>query len=429
MRDKFIIFFSFKDLELNLVFKSLLVGLAAGGVSILYRLILASAENTSFYLYEIIKNNLGYLPVLLLVLVGLGYFVGYLIESDEMIAGSGLPQLKIIIKKYFYLRMPWFNTLVKKFVGGVIAIFAGLSLGRGGPSIHMGTCVAEGIGNKLGKDSMQRKLLIASGASAGLAATFNAPIAATIFVLEGIFRYISPAILLATALGAVSADFISKKIFGIKPIFDFTTTQILPFDNAYLQLILLGVVLGIFGAGFNLALFRMQYFYKHFNLLSTRTKAIIPFIIAGIIGLTFPLAMGSGFKIIEYLKPETTIKFLMVILMIKFIFFVICLGSDTPGGIFFPSLIIGATLGSIFGFIMVDNTIFDIIFFNNFIILGMAGYITAVLRTPITGMVLIMEMTGSPQHLFSIILVCIIAYIVSEFMYKLDKKMTKPFME
>lgn len=109
--------------------------------------------------------------------------------------------------------MPWFFTLIKKFIGGVIAIFAGLSLGRGGPSIHLGACVAEGLGNKIGKNSMQRKILVASGASAGLAATFNVPIAAVIFILEEIFEDFSLAILLSTIIGAGIADFISKNLW------------------------------------------------------------------------------------------------------------------------------------------------------------------------------------------------------------------------
>ena len=421
LKNKCLAFFSHKKQEIDIALKSLLVGLASGGVAILYRLALASAEKISFYLYSFVNNHLIYLPFLFLSLITMGYLVGCLIESDEIIAGSGIPHLKKVVKKYFDLRMPWFYTLIKKFIGGVIAIFAGLSLGRGGPSIHLGTCVAEGIGNKIGSNSMQRKMLVASGASAGLAATFNAPIAAVIFVIEGVFKYFSLTILLSTALGAFTADYISKKIFGMESIFDFSITQAIPFNNGYITLILLGIILGILGSCFNLTLLKMEDFYKRLDFFSIRTKPIIPFIVAGFVGLLFPIAIGSGFKMVEYLSSTSTIKFLLVALLIKYVFSLICLGSDTPGGIFFPSLIIGAVIGSVFGYFMIKNVIFEMSFFNNFIILGMAGYISAVLRAPITGIVLILEMTGATTDFLSVIVVSVSAYMISEYIYKIFK--------
>lgn len=113
--------------EVDIVFKSILVGLAAGSVSIVYRIALSYAEKSSSYIYSFFSNNLIFLPIMFLFLIIMGYFVGYLVESDDMVSGSGVPQLKQILKKYFYFRMPWFFTLIKKFIGGVIAIFAGLS--------------------------------------------------------------------------------------------------------------------------------------------------------------------------------------------------------------------------------------------------------------------------------------------------------------
>jgi len=347
----------------------------------------------------------------------MGYFVGYLVESDDMVSGSGVPQLKQILKKYFYFRMPWFFTLIKKFIGGVIAIFAGLSLGRGGPSIHLGACVAEGLGNKIGKNSMQRKILVASGASAGLAATFNVPIAAVIFILEEIFEDFSLAILLSTIIGAGIADFISKKIFGLTPIFNFPINYTIPFDNRYIMLIVLGLVVGILGVFFNLALVKMQTFYKQLNFLNKRTKIILPFIFTGIIGLMYPIVIGSGNRIIEYLNIESAINFLLIVLLVKFILSIICLGSETPGGIFFPTFVIGALIGCIFAYMMIKYGLYSELFFYNFVILAMAGYLTSVFRTPITGIVLIMELTHSFEHWPSVIIVCIVAHIFSQYIY------------
>ena len=403
--------------EVDIVFKSILVGLAAGSVSIVYRIALSYAEKSSSYIYSFFSNNLIFLPIMFLFLIIMGYFVGYLVESDDMVSGSGVPQLKQILKKYFYFRMPWFFTLIKKFIGGVIAIFAGLSLGRGGPSIHLGACVAEGLGNKIGKNSMQRKILVASGASAGLAATFNVPIAAVIFILEEIFEDFSLAILLSTIIGAGIADFISKKIFGLTPIFNFPINYTIPFDNRYIMLIVLGLVVGILGVFFNLTLVKMQTFYKKLNFLNKRTKIILPFIITGIIGLMYPIVIGSGNRIIEYLNIESAINFLLIVLLVKFILSIICLGSETPGGIFFPTFVIGALIGCIFAYMMIKYGLYSELFFYNFVILAMAGYLTSVFRTPITGIVLIMELTHSFEHWPSVIIVCIVAHIFSQYIY------------
>jgi hypothetical protein len=108
--------------------------------------------------------------------------------------------------------------------------------------------------------------------------------------------------------------------------------------------------------------------------------------------------------------------FLFVLLIVKFLFTMICYGSGAPGGIFLLLLAIGALIGNIYGHVLVSIFHFDSIYINNFIILAMAGYFTAVVRAPITGSILITEMTGSLSHLLSLSLVSVVAYIVANFL-------------
>lgn len=413
LKNNYTILVSHNNEKMFILFKSIVIGLAAGGVSVLYRITLTNAETISNFTYTFLNQNFMFLPITFLFLIGMGYFVGYLVDKNKMISGSGIPQLEGILKGYFKSRKSWMHTLISKFVGGAIAIVAGLSLGREGPSIQLGACIAEGVGNKIGKGRLEKRILMASGASAGLAAAFNAPMAGVIFALEEIFKYFSPIILLSTISAAVTADFISKKVFGMNPVFNFPVSQTVPL-NGYLMLIFLGIVLGISGAIYNYTLFKTQKFYKKLTFLNIRTKIIIPFILAGFLGIVFPLATGGGHKIIEYLNLKNGISFLVLILIVKFIFSMLSFASGAPGGIFFPLLILGATIGSIFGHVMIGNGIFDESLFNNFIILAMAGYFTAIVRAPITGIVLIMEMTGSFNHLLSLTVVSITAYIVAE---------------
>jgi H+/Cl- antiporter ClcA len=396
-----------------IVLKSLLVGLVAGGVTVLYRITLTYAEQFAFGMYGFLNNNLLLFPLAIIVLCLVAYFVGYLVSKDKMISGSGIPQLEGILKGYFGYRKSWIHTLCSKFLGGAIAIGAGLSLGREGPSIQLGACVAEGLGKKIGKGRLQRKILMASGASAGLAAAFNAPMAGVIFALEEIFKYFSPVILLSMMSAAVAADFVSKQVFGLEPIFNFEITKAIPL-NSYWLLIVLGIFLGGMGAFYNYALLKTKILYGKIKCLNTRTKIIVPFVMAGILGIIFPVVLGGGHRVIEELTLKNGLGFIIIILIIKFIFSMVSFGSGAPGGIFFPLIVLGAAIGAIFATVSIDYFGFDQELFNNFIILAMAGYFTAIVRAPITGIVLIMEMTGSFTHMLPLTVVAVSAYIVAD---------------
>ncbi|WP_036931607.1 ClC family H(+)/Cl(-) exchange transporter [Proteocatella sphenisci] len=397
--------------KLSILYKSIITGFLAGAVVILYRLILIKAEHLSFEMYAYVREHIIYIPLALALLGCFGYITGILVSKYKLINGSGIPQVKGIIMGYF--EDSWFSTLVSKFIGGVLSIFAGLSLGREGPSIQLGACVAQGVGNKLAKSRTEKKILIASGASAGLSAAFNAPLAGTIFAMEEIYKYFSPVILLSAMASAMTADFLSKMVFGLDPVFSFNVTSVIPLSG-YWMLLILGIALGFMGAFYNKMLIFSQHLYKKIPLLSAKTKLLMPFLLAGILGVVFPLALGGGHVIVEQLNPSTGITLLVLILCIKFVFSMISFGSGAPGGIFFPLLIMGALIGCIFGNIAISYAGFNSELFYNFIILAMAGYFTAIVRAPITGIVLLVEMTGSFTHLLSLTVVCIVAYVVAD---------------
>lgn len=396
-----------------IVFKSLLVGVVVGGTVVLYRITLNHAEQLSFQMYDFLRNNLMLFPIVIIILCFMGYFVGYLVSKDKMISGSGIPQLEGILKGYFRNRRTWIHTLCSKFLGGTIAIGGGLSLGREGPSIQLGACVAEGLGKKIGKGRLERRILMASGASAGLAAAFNAPMAGVVFALEEIFKYFSPVILLSMMSAAVAADFVSKEVFGMSPIFNFEIIESIPL-NQYGLLILLGILLGGMGALYNYILLKTKILYSKLKFLNEKTRIIIPFVLAGILGIVFPVVLGGGHRIIEELTLKNGILFLIMIFIIKLLFSMVSFGSGASGGIFFPLIILGATIGSIYAGISIRYFGLDQNLYNNIIILAMAGYFTAIVRAPITGIVLIMEMTGSFTHMLPLTVVAVTAYVVAD---------------
>ncbi len=396
-----------------IVLKSLLVGLLAGSVTVLYRLTLTYAEQFAFHMYEFVKKTLHFFPLILILLGLAAWLVGTLVERNKMISGSGIPQLEGIMKGYFGKRKKWSHTLISKFVGGAIAIGGGLSLGREGPSIQLGACIAEGLGKKIGTGRAERRILMASGAGAGLAAAFNAPMAGVIFVLEEIFKYFSPLILLSVMSAAVIADFVSKQVFGLAPIFDFEITKAIPLGSYWL-LIILGILLGVMGSLYNYILLKTKVMYGKMKFLNSKMKIMIPFITAGILGLVFPIVLGGGHRVVEELTPKNGILFLALIFVVKFIFSMISFGSGAPGGIFFPLIVLGAAIGAIFAGVSIDYLGVEQELYNNFIILAMAGYFTAIVRAPITGIVLVLEMTGSFTHILPLTVVSVIAYVVAD---------------
>ncbi len=397
--------------NISLLLKSLLVGLLSGLVVVAYRFVLAEGEAISQSMYAAVRAHPAVCLALFpsLVLSGLG--VGFLCRKFPLIGGSGIPQVKGILLGYFQNR--WLSTLLAKFLGGAVSVLAGLSLGREGPSIQLGACVADGLSDKLANTRMQRKLLMASGASAGLAAAFNAPLAGVIFTLEEVFKYFSPAILMSAMTSAVTADFVAKQAFGMGPIFQFNATQSLPLYHYWL-LLPFGVIIGLGGAFYNYTLLATQRAYKKASRLPDFVRPVIPFLLAGVLGLCFPYVLGGGHYMVEQLTMSTAIRTLVLLLAVKFIFSMISFGSGAPGGIFFPLLVLGASIGAIFGKAAVLGLHLDEALFFNFVILAMAGFFAAIVRAPITGIVLITEMTGTFSHLLSLTVVAIVAYVTAD---------------
>ncbi|NDL67485.1 ClC family H(+)/Cl(-) exchange transporter [Anaerotalea alkaliphila] len=402
--------------KIPLVLASLAVGLVAGAVVVLYRIVLGMAEEFAFAMYGFFKTHMGWIPLLFGGLVLLGFIVSHLVAKNRMISGSGIPQLKGIILGYFQQR--WLHTVVMKFIGGTLAIAGGLSLGREGPSIQLGASVAEGLGNKVGRSRMERKILMASGASAGLAAAFNAPLAGVLFALEEIFKYFSPLILLSTMAAAVVAEFVSKQVFGFEPVFHFALTKTMPLEN-YWMLVVMGGLLGLLGAFYNRTLLQVQSLYKKNGFLTERNRIVLPFLLAGVLGLAFPIVLGGGHRIVEQLNLENGLGLLLLIFTVKFGFSMVSFGSGAPGGIFLPLLVLGSVQGAMFATVAIRYLGVDPALFHNFVIFAMGGYFAAIVRAPITGIVLILEMTGSLHHLLALSIVSMTAYIAADLMKSL----------
>lgn len=400
-------------LSYTTIFKGLVVGVCAGVVVTAYRFFLNAVTKITFPLYgEMSKNPLTILAVFV-VLAVCGLIIGFFIKKEPMIMGSGIPQVRgVLIGK---MKFRWLRVLILKFIGGIISLGAGLSLGREGPSVQLGAAAGLGVAEAAGGNPSKQKILLTYGAAAGLSAAFNAPLAGVCFALEELHKSISKYVFIGAALASVTADLTAKLVFGSKPVFDIAARPSLPLRQYY-YIIILGIILGIMGVVFNNAI--LNSVNKYDNIMSkmpVEVKPVIPFIFAGIIGFCFPMLLGGGNEFVEKLWSENfSVSFLIALLFIKFVFTMVSYSGSAPGGIFLPLLSIGAALGCITGKLFVLFGGLDEQFVNTFIILAMAGYFTAVVKSPLTGMVLLSEMSGGFQGFLMFLTVCITAYIVSD---------------
>ncbi|MBW9157444.1 H(+)/Cl(-) exchange transporter ClcA [Clostridium sp. FP2] len=404
--------FRWHSFRLKLVFEGICVGIITGLLIVLYRYALEKAGILLSEVYKTIFIN----PILLLPWVGalviMGYIVGLMVKHEPMISGSGIPQVEgVLLRK---LDMKWWRVLLGKFIGGVLSIGSGLSLGREGPSVQLGAAVGQGFSKVFKRVKVEEKYLITSGASAGLAAAFNAPLAAVMFSLEEVHKNFSPLVLLSALAAALSADFVARGFFGLKPVFNFENISVLPL-KFYFYIVLLGVIVGVLGVVFNNLLLKTQNLYVSQKWLPKEMRIIIPLLISVVFGILLPQVLGGGHELITSLVTGNfTLTILVVLVLVKFLFTMACYGSGAPGGIFLPLLAIGALIGNLYGIALVHFVHFDSMYINNIIILAMAGYFTAVVRSPITGIILIAEMSGSFKHLLSLAIVSIVAYMIAD---------------
>jgi H+/Cl- antiporter ClcA len=396
------------NINTTLILNGLIVGLIAGGITILYRLALEKSEAILYGIISFVQGN----PLLIIVWFTALFFialaVGRLVRWEPMISGSGIPQIIGEMKGYF--DQNWIRVIVGKFVGGVLSILGGLSLGREGPSLQLGAMSGKAVAEALKKDKTQERYLITCGASAGLAAAFNAPLAGIMFSLEEIHKNFSAVILISIMIASIAADFISENVFGLNPVFHFQVDTMIPLQS-YWTIVILGVLLGALGALYNRVTLGMQKLYDKIKWLKPHYRIVLPFMVSGVLGFFLPEVLGGGHTMIDLLtQGNIVLKTVLIFLAVKFLFSIFSFGSGAPGGIFFPLLVIGAYIGQTYAFLAISVFGINPELASNFIVLAMAGYFAAIVRAPITGIVLIAEMTGSLKHLLSLAIVAMVAY-------------------
>lgn len=388
-----------------------LVGIVAGIVVLLYRVILEYAGKGMDWVLGYARTYPVIAGLWFFVLFALACIVGKLVKYEPMISGSGIPQVEG--EMMGKLDQVWWKVLPAKFLGGFLSLFSGLSLGREGPSIQIGAMAGKAVSKALNREKTEEKYLLTCGASAGLAAAFHAPLAGVMFSLEEIHKNFSVSVLVSVMTASITADYISSQFMGFESVFQFDIgLEVEP--RYYWHIVILGILLGLLGAFYNKMTLWVQGLYQKNKNLNETTRLLIPFLLAGVLGLVMPEILGSGHHLIDQAASGSMVlPVLLFFLGAKFLFSLICFGSGAPGGIFFPLLVLGALIGGAYSTFAAEFLGLDASYISNFVLLAMAGYFTAIVRAPITGIILIFEMTGQVSQMLSMSLVAIVAYLTA----------------
>ncbi len=392
----------------RLTIQGVLVGMFAGLMVCLYRFLLAGSESVLRSYLKIIHGNVLYIILFFIALAIMGLLIDRLTKWEVDSSGSGIPQIYAEVKGH--MEANWAKVLFSKIVAGVLTALGGLSLGPEGPSVQIGGMAGKGIA-KIFKGSKTDELrLILVGSAVGITAAFNAPLAGVIFVFEEINHGFDKTLVFIALVSAIVSDFISKAIFGQSTILNFPVLNI-PLES-YWILIALGFLIGLLGYVYNIGMIKSSDLVSNLKIPSW-LKFVLVFMVSGIVALMIPEISDGGHFMMDMLDLTIpSLGVLVMLLVLKYLFSMFSFSSGAPGGIFLPILVLGAYIGAIFGSVVVPAFGWQHDLIYKFIIISMAGFFASTVRSPITGIVLLAEMSGSTESLVAMIIVSLIAYVV-----------------
>ena len=395
--------------------RAALVGVLAGLLAAAFRLTLEACDrwrNALFAFAHTLPLPWGLALAMAVCGVGAGAALWLVRRFAPETAGSGIPHLKAVLHR---LRgMSWRRVLLVKFASGTLGIGAGLALGREGPTVQMGGAVGDLVSRWLRSGARERHTLIAAGAGAGLAAAFNAPLAGVIFVLEELRRDFAPGALTAGFVASVTADVVARLLLGQSPIFRVTNFPVPPLSSLPLFLVL-GVLVGALGVAFNRTLLASLRLFERTAGWPLGLPAALVGMAFGVLGWLAPGVLGGGGSLVQTtLAGTVTLGALAAFLLLRFAMTMLSYGSGTAGGIFAPLLVIGAQAGLLVG--LLGRPLFPAAaaYPAAFAVVGMAALFAAIVRAPLTGIVLILEMTENYSLMLPLLAACFTAYAFAD---------------
>lgn len=395
----------------KIILQAVMVGLISGFLVVFFKVSINK-------LFEFIQNfisqfDLSHKLLIFPLITTLGGLIsGVLVfKFAPETKGSGIPFVKMVMARMGNITRV--RTIVVKFLAGVAGIGTGLSLGREGPSVQLGAGAGALVGKIFKMKGTDQGKLIAAGAGSAIGATFNAPIAGTIFVLEELVNKFSASLLFPVLVATVTASSVARHFLGNNPSFTIPyITHDLSFEGISVCIIL-GIVAGFLGVAFAKIIYKNNEFFEKMDKIPNWLKPAIAGFGIGVIGIFIPYVLGSGNLSVDLLlQHKLALSVVVLVFAVKFFVTPFCFGSGAAGGIFLPMLMLGSFLGYIVA------SIFNMFGFHVDVVvmamIGMGAFLASVARTPITAVVMVFEMTAGYTHILPIMLSAAIADLIAE---------------
>jgi len=339
---------------------------------------------------------------------------GILLRYIPGARGSGVPQVKVA-----YATTPQsirFRDALGKFGIGVLQIGTGSSLGREGPTVHICAGVAKGMGRMLRITPEKLHLLLPVGAAAGIAAAFNAPIAAVTFTIEEIVGTLDQTMLSGVIVAAALAAVVERSILGDSPVFSIPQGYGLDHASSLVLYVALGIAAALVSVTFTESLLKLRAWFAA-SRLPAWFRPAVGGAVAGLLGIGVMLLVGvggitgGGYEgLLGALSGRFEVRVLLVLCAAKLVATVFSYSSGGAGGIFAPALFLGATLGGAFG--ILDVAVFGHAHaeVGSFALVGMGAVFAGTIRAPITSVLIIIEMTAGYGLTLPLMISNMIAY-------------------
>jgi CIC family chloride channel protein len=403
----------------NLLFLGGLIGLCSGLSSEFFRWLILFLKEMFFYGRFEILSIAPSVPWYFLPLIPMagGLIIGPLSHFFPTEAkGHGVPEVMQSIALKNGIIKP--RTILLRTFASAVCIGSGGSAGREGPIVQIGSSIGSALGQLFNMSAERIKILVGCGAAGGIAATFNAPLAGVIFSMEIILGVFSISTFTPIVISSVTATVVSHAFHGNTPAFIVPSYQIVSYWEI-LFYIILGLLSGLIAWFYIVTLYWSEdYFEKKINIHPVLKPAIGGLLI-GCLAIFLPQIMGNGYEAMDMaLNGQMVWYITFILIFMKIIATSITLGSGGSGGVFAPSLFIGAMLGGTFGslvhFIFPDITATK----GAYALVGMGSVIAAAAHAPMTNILILFELTNDYKIILPIMASCIIATSVVRYLSK-----------
>ena len=391
----------------------ILVGVAGGYGAVGFRYLINFIQSIAYgspdELLEVVRSIPWYMRIVIPAVGGLivGPTVYFFAREAK---GHGVPEVMYAValkQGVIRKRIVFIKALVS-----AVCIGTGGSVGREGPIVQIGSAVGSTLGQLFNVSANRMRTMVGCGAAAGIAATFNAPIAGSIFALEIILGEFEIASFSPIIISAVSATAISRHYLGDVPAF-ILPEYILHSPLEFPLYALLGIFCALVAVGFTLFLYRAEDAWDGLKF-PEYLKAVLGGLLIGTIGLVFPQVLGVGYGAIDLaLMIKLSWWFMALLVLFKILATSITIGSGGSGGIFAPSLFMGAMAGGAFGAIV--NHFFPSVAASPgaYAVVGMGAVVAATTHGPLQAIMIIYEMTGNYKIILPLMVTCIISCLIA----------------